>query len=43
VKRDIPRVNEKGFYVKPGAMGGRLGDSRAEEAVEREGEESSRA
>jgi hypothetical protein len=43
VERDIPRVNEKGSYVEPGAMGGRLGDGRAEEAVEREGEELLRA
>ena len=45
----MPRANlkEVGSCVDPGAMGGRLGesdgDSRAEEAVEREGEASSRA
>jgi hypothetical protein len=43
VERDISRVNKEGSCVKPGATGGRLRDSRAEEAVKREGEESSRA
>jgi len=39
----MPRAKEEGSCVDPGAMGGRLGDGRAEEAVEREGEELLRA
>jgi hypothetical protein len=39
----MPREREDGSCVDPAATGGRLGEGRAEEAVEREGEESSRA
>jgi hypothetical protein len=43
VEKDIPRAKEEGSCVDAGAIGGRFGDGRAEEAVDREGEESSRA
>lgn len=42
-ERDMVRESEEGSRVGPDAMGGRLGDGQAEDAVEREGEESSRA
>jgi hypothetical protein len=39
----MPRARDGGSCVDPAETGGRLGEGRAEEAVEREGEESSRA
>jgi len=39
----MPRERDVGSCAGPATMGGRLGDGQAEEAVEREGEESSSA
>jgi hypothetical protein len=38
----MPSAREEGSCVDPIGMGGRLGDGRADDTVEREGEESSR-
>ena len=39
----MPRESDVGSCVGPAVMGGRLGEGQAEDAVEREGEESSSA
>ena len=39
----MPRESEVGSCVEAADMGGRLGEGQAEDAVEREGEESSSA
>jgi hypothetical protein len=39
----MPRENGVGSCVEAAVMGGRLGEGQAEDAVEREGEESSSA
>jgi hypothetical protein len=39
----MPRENDVGSCVGPAVIGGRLGEGQAEDAVEREGEESSSA
>jgi len=41
--RDMPRERDVGSCVGTAVMGGRLGEGQAEDAVEREGEESSSA
>jgi hypothetical protein len=43
VASDMPRVSEGNSCVDPVATGGRDGEGQAEEAAERDGEESSRA